>query len=391
MSSRLPKPSCEFIVRPILIRFLLDRPWAVWASDVQGVPGIGIATVVAVIGGLAIGWLLWKRGLRWTLDDRVNVGIWLGLLIAITLIAPALPVRLANWLPPEPGAAPNQLREPVNSLPLFGYAVMVLLGFASGTAVGQLRARRAGIEPTLIFDLAFWTLVCGVLGGRLFYIVQHEEIVFRDARGVLGHLFAAVNLSSGGLVLIGAMLGGAVGFFAFCQRRRLAALPLLDLLTPSIFIGEGFGRIGCLLYGCCYGDPSSLPWAVTFGPESAAFESLVARGYVLPSAAACMPLHPTQVYMSINAFLLAFVTYAYYRRRRLVGDVFALGVILYAITRFLIEFVRADELGQLNTGLTISQLMSLGLLALGVGLVLWPRRHRAGAAAPARRPVTTEN
>ncbi|MCA9055947.1 MAG: prolipoprotein diacylglyceryl transferase, partial [Planctomycetaceae bacterium] len=239
----------------------------------------------------------------------------------------------------------------------------------------------AGLDPNFVFDLTFWTLIFGVLGGRLFYIIQHGDVVFAGAQGLGQKLFAAINLSRGGLVLIGAMLGGAVGFFGLCYRRGIAALPLLDLLTPSIFVGVGFGRIGCLLYGCCYGDPSSLPWAVTFGPESAAFEALMQRGFVLPSAAACMPLHPTQVYSSINGFLLALVTWAYYRHRRHGGDVFAIGMMLYAITRFLIEFVRADELGQLGTGLTISQLLSLGLFAVGLGLTLWLRRSGTSTAA----------
>lgn len=373
-------------MRPILIRLLLDHPWRPFEADVQGVPGFGIAFVAAVVGACGVAWLVWKRGTKWTPEGRANVLFWLGLLVVLTIVPPLLPERLASWLPPDP-ALKGQPRPPVTSLPIFGYGSMVLLGFITGTWVGQVRARKAGIDPEMIFDLTFWTLIFGVLGGRLFYIVQHGDVVFRHANGIGGHLFAAINLSSGGLVLIGAMLGGAVGFFGACRRQGISALWLLDLLTPSIFIGEGFGRIGCLLYGCCYGDPSSLPWAVTFGPESAAFEALVQRGYVLESAVACMPLHPTQVYTSINAFLLAGVTYLYYRRRRFTGDVFALGVILYAISRFLIEFVRADELGQLGTGLTISQLLSIGLLIVGLTLAAWPRR-KAAAQAPAATLTT---
>jgi phosphatidylglycerol:prolipoprotein diacylglycerol transferase len=341
-----------------------------------------MAFAIAVVGGLAILWLLWRRGLAWTTDDKANVAVWLALLVVISLLGPSLPERLARWLPPDPappGASPAP-RAPVNSMPLFGYGTMVLLGFVAGTYIGQKRAERAGYPSSLVFDLTFATLVCGVIGGRVLYLLQHGEVVFAGVDGLGPSLFAAINLSRGGLVLIGAMLGGAVGFFGMCVRRGIAALPILDLLTPSIFIGEGFGRIGCLLYGCCYGDPTNLPWGVTFGPGSAAFDALVDRGFVLPSAAACMPLHPTQVYTSINAFLLAFVTWAYFRSRRGPGDVFALGVILYAITRFLIEFVRADELGQLGTGLTISQLLSLGLLIVGLGLAWNVRRQARGAA-----------
>lgn len=373
-------------MRPILFRLMLDRPWQPWAPDVQGVAGIGIAVAVFVFGVVVFGAVLWRRGWAWTTDDKVNLCVWLGLLLLLTLFAPALPERLARWLPPEPvppGVAP-QPRAPLTSLPLFGYGTLVLIGFLAGTWIGQQRAQRAGLDPAFVFDVTFWTLLFGVAGGRLLYILQHGDVVFAGVQGGLGpRLFAAINLSRGGLVLIGAMLGGAVGYFLLCRRRGVAALPLLDLLTPSIFIGEGFGRLGCLLYGCCFGDPTTLPWGVRFGPGSAAYDTLVDRGFVLRSEPYCLPLHPTQVYMSINAFLLAFVTWAYYRHRRASGDVFALGVILYAVTRFLIEFVRADELGQLGTGLTISQLLSLGLAGVGLWLVYWVRR-RSSAAPPLR-------
>jgi phosphatidylglycerol:prolipoprotein diacylglycerol transferase len=377
------------VVRPILFRLLIDRPWTFWVPDVEGVPGVGIAVVVTLVGVLGLLRILWLRGLAWTTDDKVNVAVWLGLLVAITFVAPALPQRLANWLPPEPvppGMAP-QPRQPVTSFPLFGYGTLVLTGFLVGTWVGQQRAVRRGLDPYFVFDVTFWTLVTGVAGGRLLYILQHGDIVFAGVPPGLGaKLFAAVNLSRGGLVLIGAMLGGAVGFFTLCRRRGVAPLPLLDLLTPSIFIGEGFGRLGCLLYGCCYGDATNLPWGVTFGPGSAAFDSLVERGFVLRDAPACMPLHPTQIYMSINAFLLAFVTWAYYRHRRGNGDVFALGILLYSITRFLIEFVRADELGQLGTRFTISQFLSLGLAIVALWLVWFVRRRgaRDGQLTPAQ-------
>ncbi|MFV0445921.1 MAG: prolipoprotein diacylglyceryl transferase [Planctomycetaceae bacterium] len=370
-------------MRPVLIRLLLDRPWQTWDADVQGVPGIGVALAMTLLGLLAVLWLLWRKGCQWSAEDRSNVLFWFALVLVLTFVAPLLPAWLANSLPPDPRLPQGQPPEPVTSVPIFGYGAMVLLGFVAGTWLGQRRAQKAGIDPNLVFDLTFWTLVCGVLGGRLFYIVQHGDVVFRGADGLWGHLFAAINLSRGGLVLIGAMLGGAVGFFGLSQLRQVSALKLLDLLTPSIFVGIGFGRIGCLLYGCCYGDPSSLPWAVTFGPESAAFEALVERGFVLPSAPACMPLHPTQIYSSINGFLLALVTLAYYQRRRYTGDVFALGIILYAISRFLIEFVRADELGQLGTGLTISQLLALGLLVVGLTLASWLRWRGARRTTPA--------
>jgi phosphatidylglycerol:prolipoprotein diacylglycerol transferase len=369
-------------MRPILIRLLLDRPWEPWVSDVQGVPGIGIAFFVAMLALLALGWLLYRRGLRWTADDKITVGFWAVVIAVLSFVPPMLTGKLQAF---------TKADAPVTSFPIFGYGTMVLMGFLTATWFGQRRASKAGLDPSIVFDSAFWTLVCGVLGGRLFYLAQHGEEVFRAGMSLGQRLFAAVNLSNGGLVLIGAMLGGAIGYFVACRKRGVAPLMLLDLLTPSIFIGIGFGRIGCLLYGCCFGDPSTLPWAIAFPEGSAAFQTLVERGFVSPEAKYCMPLHPTQIYSAFNGFLLAFVTYTYYPFRRRVGGVFALGLILYPITRFFIEFVRADELGQLGTGLTISQLLSIGLLAVGIGLSLWLDRYGRAPAEVAVRETARQD
>jgi phosphatidylglycerol:prolipoprotein diacylglycerol transferase len=363
-------------MRPVLLRLLLDHPWQLWEPNVRGVQGTGLALFVFVLGGLWFLWL-WLRRRAWTGDDKFHLVVWIAALGLLTIGAP----RLVEWLTLRFGDIDpaNGKPIPVTSLPIFGYGTMVLLAFVSGTALAQYRARRAGYDPAIIFEATYWTLVCGVLGGRLFYIVQHGDQVFAGAKGVAEHLIAAVNLSRGGLVLIGAMCGAAIGVLALCRYRKLAVWPLLDLLTPSIFLAVGFGRIGCHLYGCCFGDPSTLPWAVTFGPESAAYQTLVERGFVAKGAAACMPLHPTQLYSAFDGFLLALVTYAYTPFRRHPGQVFALGMILYPITRFFIEFVRADELGQLGTGLTISQLLSIGMLVGGLsvaGVIAYTARRK---------------
>lgn len=369
-------------MRPVLIRLLLDHPWQPWASDVRGVPGIGIALFLAILMGVALAWRLLRRGWPWTVEDRWMLAAWGLLLLVVTVGAPRLPEPLGRWFPTPDSAAPATgpaalTPQPITSLPIFGYGFFVLLGFLTAWWVGERRAIRAGYDLSQVFDLMFWTLLCGVVGGRTFYLLQYREQVFAHAEGTAGVVLAAVNLSNGGLVLIGAMLGGAVGFFTYCRLHAVPALAYLDLLTPSIFLAVALGRIGCLMYGCCYGDPCTLPWSVTFGPESAAFQALEARGFLSRQATATMPLHPTQIYSAIDGLLLALVTYAYYPFRARTGQAFALGMILYPITRFFIEFLRGDELGQLGTGLTISQLLSL--VMLGGGLLLAWRLQRTGS------------
>jgi len=260
---------------------------------------------------------------------------------------------------------------------------MVLIGFTTGLTFACLRAKSIGISPELIMDSAFWILLAGVAGGRLAYLIQYRANVFAPGMSLPEILFKAVNLSEGGLVLLGALVGGGLGVVGFFKSRKLNILEFCDLLIPAVFIGVGFGRIGCLLNGCCFGDRCDLPWGISFPHGSVPFNELAQRGFLLPDAASTFALHPTQIYSSIDGFVLALATAIFYWYRKHPGDVLALGCMLYSTTRFMIEFLRADEMGQLGTGLTISQLYSIGIFTLGLILLLTgPWR------GPARTPIS---
>ena len=353
-------------MRQTLFRVILNDPWAFWKTDsATGFPLIGIAWLVA---GVALVWLaalLVNSRFRWH-AELTRVALFAGAALGgVTLLG------FANLLPHA-------------SFPIFGYGFMTLMGFLAALGLARRQARRVGLDPEKMFDLGFWLLVPGVIGGRLAYLIQYSEQVFSGKQGG-EFLFAVVNLSNGGLVLIGAILGGAAGFFAYCYRHHVNQFMLADVIMPSIFIGIGFGRLGCLLNGCCFGDACSLPWAITFPQGSVPFGVLADRGFVDPGAAATMPLHPTQIYSSLNGFVLAAVMLLYYPVRRHDGDLLALGCILYPMTRFIIEFLRNDEMGQLGTRLTISQFYSLGMLTAGVLLMIYLslRGRQPDGVAPA--------
>jgi phosphatidylglycerol:prolipoprotein diacylglycerol transferase len=301
-------------------------------------------------------WTLWeirRQTGSWQLPDVLSLAFWIGL--AVVLIkAPDFGRQFA----PE-GA------------PLYGYGAMLVVGFASALWLAGVRARRAGFPAETIGDLAVWLFVAGIIGARAFYLIQYHEHAFAGARTLPQILFAAVNLSSGGLVFYGSAIGGAVGHFAFCHVRKLSSLNLADVITPSVFIGVGFGRIGCLLNGCCFGDACDLPWSIVFPAESVPWLALVQRGFLAPDALQSPPLHPSQIYSAIDGFLIAGLTLWYSRYRRCPGDVLALGLLMSSVTRFLIEFVRGDEYGQWGTALTISQWIAVGLFATGIGLQVY--------------------
>ncbi len=141
-------------------------------------------------------------------------------------------------------------------LPVFGYGVFVFLGFVVALWIAGRRASRFGIAPGNLLDLGLWMLLAGVIGGRLFFIAM-----FWDQMHSWLDLIA---LWKGGLVLYGGVAGAVAAFFWYTARQKLPRRKLLDLLAPAVIAGVAVGRIGCFMNGCCWGDPTLLPWAVQF-------------------------------------------------------------------------------------------------------------------------------
>ena len=167
-----------------------------------------------------------------------------------------------------------------DGLPIRGYGVMVLLGATSGVGLAVYRARQAGLHHDVILSLAFWMFICGIVGARLFYVIEYWQYRFAG-RGFWGTIKEMLRYTEGGLVVYGALIGAAVAFFWFVRKQKLPTLAMADMIAPSLVIGLAFGRIGCLLNGCCYGGPSERPWALTFPPTSPPYQDQLAHGDML--------------------------------------------------------------------------------------------------------------
>lgn len=159
-----------------------------------------------------------------------------------------------------------------DGLAIRGYGVMVMLGVVAGVAIAAHRAARLGLDPDIIYSLAFWMFLAGIAGARLFYIVQK-----RDQFHSLGQI---LNFTQGGLVVYGSVIGGLAAGFWFAHRRRLPILALADLIAPSMLVGLAIGRLGCLLNGCCYGGVCSPDWplGLAFPAGSPPYLSQLALG-----------------------------------------------------------------------------------------------------------------
>ena len=157
-----------------------------------------------------------------------------------------------------------------------GYGVMMGLAIVASVALCIHRAQRRDVPVDRIMSLATWLVIAGILGGRLFYVVQYwSSYQGTDIAEVAWH---AVNLTQGGLVVYGSFIGGFVAFVAYARRHRLAFFKLADLIVPSLMLGLAIGRIGCFLNGCCYGGVTDRPWGVCFPRQSVPYEQHLREG-----------------------------------------------------------------------------------------------------------------
>ncbi|QDT01353.1 prolipoprotein diacylglyceryl transferase family protein [Adhaeretor mobilis] len=154
-----------------------------------------------------------------------------------------------------------------DGLPIRSYGLMMLLGCLSGLWLAISRGRNAGIAGETIMSLAMHMFVAGIVGARLFYVIEYWDA--RIKQETLGQTIkAALSFTEGGLVVYGSLIGATGAFLYFTRKHKLPTLALADLIAPSLLIGLAFGRVGCLLNGCCYGGVSEVPYAITFPKES---------------------------------------------------------------------------------------------------------------------------
>jgi len=248
---------------------------------------------------------------------------------------------------------------PWGELPLYSYSVMVVVAFFASLAYAHFEARRIGEDTEKVFDLAFWIFLSGIAGSRLL-----EGLV--NWRRFVSSPLDIFKIWEGGLTYYGGFIAAILTSLGFIRYHKLPLPKWADLLAPTAMITLGFGRIGCFLNGCCYGRPAPhLPWAVTFPPGR------------LPVPLDGLPLHPTQLYEMLIAFVIAGITIALERRPHRPGVVIWTMILLYAVARFCLEYLRLDPRGGIAAlGLSTSQAISLPLALLSLGALAWTFRPR---------------
>lgn len=246
--------------------------------------------------------------------------------------------------------------------PVYAYGVLLAIAYLAALQLAVVRARRAGLDAARIMDLGIYLIIAALAGAKLMLVVV-DFAYFRENPRELLSLVRAGGVFYGGL--IGAFAVGLV----LVRRYRLPVWASADMYAPGIALGHVIGRLGCFLAGCCYGTPTSRAWGVTFTDVAAAANVGTPIG---------VPLHPTQLYDAGAELLILLALLAFERRGRpFPGRTFWLYILLYAISRFVVEIFRGDPRGMV-AGLSTSQFVSL--LLLPVALVMLIRLRRAAAA-----------
>lgn len=255
----------------------------------------------------------------------------------------------------------------IGQFPIHWYGVFMALAFLSGFASWVVLGRSRGRSFEHLSDMLFWIMVAGLLGGRLAYVLS-------DFGYFMTHPAEIIRVDRGGLIYYGGFIGGTLGLWWFARRHGERLLDLLDFGVTSVPLAHAFGRIGCLMNGCCYGRVWDGVLAVRFPTKSHAWCEHVNAGLRMAHEDGSMPVHPVQVYESAFNILVYIALLFLYKRRRKEGSTMAAYLMIYPVGRFLLEFFRGDlRLRWLN--FSVAQWLSIALFVSGWILLAWVRKR----------------
>jgi len=257
----------------------------------------------------------------------------------------------------------------VGPVTIYTYGVLLAAAYLGGLQLAMIRGRKRGLDSTRVLDLGIYIIISALVGAKLLLLVT-------DFRSFADNPRALLDLLRSGGVFYGGLIVAVTVALLYIRRIGLPLWTTCDVFAPGIALGHVVGRLGCFFAGCCYGKPTTVPWAITFtNPYAAANVGTPLN----------IPLHPTQLYEAgAEALILVLLLATESRGRRFPGRTFWLYMLLYAISRYIIEMFRGDPRGTVFIFST-SQFISVLLVPLAIVMLVYLGRRESPEPLRARK------
>ncbi|MCR5799766.1 MAG: prolipoprotein diacylglyceryl transferase [Lachnospiraceae bacterium] len=248
----------------------------------------------------------------------------------------------------------------IGPVTIHGYGLMIAIGVLAAIIISDRRCAKRGLKADHIYSLVVWMIVLGFLTAKILFIITYFKDFLADPRAFL---------KTSGFVVFGGLIGGMLTLYGYCRIKKISFVDYIDLIVPSVALAQGFGRIGCLLAGCCYGRPTDSAIGIVFTHSDFAPNNI--------------KLLPTQIMMSIGDFIIAAILFilAVKLEKRIQqksgsdtypsstgGRLTLIYFILYSLGRFFVEYYRADYRGSVGP---FSTSQFIGLLVIAASIVMY--------------------
>jgi phosphatidylglycerol---prolipoprotein diacylglyceryl transferase len=256
---------------------------------------------------------------------------------------------------------------------IYFYGICIMVGVIAAVFLAQAEAKRRGMDPNFLWDALFWVVLAGIVGARLWHVFTPPPSMVEQGittKWYFTHPLDLINIRNGGLGIPGAVIGGAIALLILVRRRKMSFLAWGDVIVPGVALAQGIGRWGNFFNQELYGKPTNLPWKIYIDPlhRVAGYENY---DY----------FQPLFFYESVwNVLIMAVLLWAARRFEKWLrpGDIFIGYLILYAIGRFGLEFLRLDASQVAGINFNQSFMVVVALVG-GISLFLNHRLRQAKA------------
>lgn len=268
-----------------------------------------------------------------------------------------------------------------SSISVFGfriafYGIIIGIGMLAGIWIAQSDAKRRGQDPELYLDFALYAIICSIVGARIYYVI-FEWDYYKE------NLLQIFNLRAGGLAIYGGVIAGAITMIVYTRVKKVSFFSMADTGVLGLVTGQIIGRWGNFFNCEAFGGYTDSLLAMRIKRSLVNDNMLnadVLSHKIVENGVEFIQVHPTFLYESCwNLCLLIFMLW-FRKYKKYDGQMFWIYLFGYGTGRFWIENLRTDQLILFGTGLAVSQALSLALILVAAGNLIWRgRKHRQAA------------